>query len=422
MRNCRNSMLRRYFKILVALAVSLGFVFYYYAGNLRYDNEGGFTGQEEAEWELMLTNKSKVILLYTSYHNTPKWLGLEIMTLHQHLAKFNCMITFNRSRLQRADAVVFHGRDVELHRNGKYSAKVLKRVRQSVPERQKWIFLSQENPQKNARIYAPYDGLFNWTSTFSQKSDVFIPYSSYVKVNQDEPDGKLINYAEGKPGMVAWAVSNCNLMRQEYAMELQRYVNLTVYGKCRHYFEKKGNCKHWVPSCNKEIASYKFFLAFENKFCDDYVTEKYWERIQQGAVPVVMGATVDKRLIIPGSFIDTSQFKSIKALADYLLYLNANDTAYNEYFKWKSTYKISPNDRVHFRICQALHSSKYKTKSQVTLSQAFSFKTMCTPFNQKMEEFLRQIRESVAENPPSSWKGITKIGASQLAWIKSQLF
>ena len=43
-----------------------------------------------------------------------------------------------------------------------------------------------------------------------------------------------------------------------------------------------------------------------------------------------MGGADYKKIAIPGSFINVLDFPSVKALADYLLYLDKNNTAYNE--------------------------------------------------------------------------------------------
>ena len=93
---------------------------------------------------------------------------------------------------------------------------------------------------------------------------------------------------------------------------------------------------------NSALKDYKFYLSFENGICTDYVTEKYWRYLELGLVPVVLGGAnySDSRLVIPGSFIDASKFESAKQLGLYLNYLRQNDTAYNEYFKWKQYYKI----------------------------------------------------------------------------------
>ncbi len=37
------------------------------------------------------------------------------------------------------------------------------------------------------------------------------------------------------------------------------------------------------------MREYKFYLAFENSFCDDYVSEKFWRTMTMYLVPIVMG-------------------------------------------------------------------------------------------------------------------------------------
>ena len=35
---------------------------------------------------------------------------------------------------------------------------------------------------------------------------------------------------------------------------------------------------------------YKFYLAFENSNCNEYITEKFWRYLSYGLVPVAFGA------------------------------------------------------------------------------------------------------------------------------------
>jgi glycoprotein 3-alpha-L-fucosyltransferase len=67
-------------------------------------------------------------------------------------------------------------------------------------------------------------------------------------------------------------VSNCNDRngRQQYAHELQKHIPVDIYGKCG---TKK--CPRYTDTCYEMLdRDYKFYLAFENANCKDYITEK----------------------------------------------------------------------------------------------------------------------------------------------------
>jgi len=49
-------------------------------------------------------------------------------------------------------------------------------------------------------------------------------------------------------------------------------------------------------------------------------------------VPIVYGLGSYDTVAPPHSYINVFDFDSVRDLADYLLYLDGNDTAYNEYF------------------------------------------------------------------------------------------
>ena len=347
------------------------------------------------------SKKKKVILLYSTWFSHQYWGSFKGDLLrseftHCRLSK-NCIATYNKSLINIADALLFHGRDVETNNN--YRANVLQDLRKTAPAKQKWIFLSHETPHWDLNVYKPYDGIFNWTATFSRESDVFIPYEAgYFKFDKPKEVAK-INYAKGKTRLVAWAVSNCLETRQNYALELQRYINLTVYGYCGKNFKNHGDCRRGEQyavnegSCAKVMASYKFYLAFENAFCHDWVTEKYWRTMTQNIVPVVMGANYDEGAAIPGSFIDVSDFNSIKELADYLLYLDKNDDEYNKYFAWKTKYGLE-RGRFYCKVCHELNSEKFQKRSQVVLSEAYSVKNYCAQYQYREEKIKRMTQES----------------------------
>ena len=388
---------RRYLAGLIALVV-ISTLFVWNSKSKIKDPYGDYSEKKETwhnEWQAHLKKDTKVILLYTTWFGHQFWNGMEGSKLYNFFEKCpkpkNCLLTYDRSWLSKADITIFHGRDVEMEKNSYYSPRVLKEMRKAVPKDKPWVYLSHENPQKDLSYYQPYDGLFNMTATFDRRSDIFVAYGTYLK--HDEPKGNTRNYAKEKTSLVAWAVSNCGLMREDYALELEKYVSLTVYGRCRKHFKKQRNCAHNSYACRKELSNYKFYLAFENNFCHDYVTEKYWERLKQDVVPVVMGANYDNGLVIPGSYIDASRFDSIQKLAEYLLYLDKNDDEYNKYFSYKATYKMG-DMTIYCQICDALHESSLIATRQSELSAEYNYERNCGAYKPKMEIIHKQIENS----------------------------
>ena len=63
-----------------------------------------------------------------------------------------------------------------------------------------------------------------------------------------------------------------------------------------------------------------------------------------------MGGADYTKLAVPGSYINVMDFKTVKQLAEYLQYLDQNNTAYNEYFKWRLKYKVT-SERLDRSLC-----------------------------------------------------------------------
>ncbi|KAK3881216.1 hypothetical protein Pcinc_014345 [Petrolisthes cinctipes] len=166
------------------------------------------------------------------------------------------------------------------------------------------------------------------------------------------------NYAQGKTKMAAWFVSNCQTEggRERVVQMLRRWIQVDQYGGCgtlKCSRKQANNCETMLSN------DYKFYLSFENSLCKDYVTEKLFSKLRIDVLPVVYGFGNYSMLAPPHSYIDALSFPNVKALADYLLYLHHNDTAYNQYFAWKR-FHVIPTDwarisRAFCQMCERLH-------------------------------------------------------------------
>lgn len=272
-------------------------------------------------------------------------------------------MTYNKSKLLEADAVGFHARDMP---NSLPSQRTAKQI---------WFYYVLENPLNAFMDANGYADVFNWTMSYRRESEIYVPYGKYTALTKSAEDSS--NHENTKTKQVAWLVSNCRATeRQEYVKELQNHINVSIYGECGDSKSCPG--KRRSPLCNALLRKYKFYLAFENGNCPGYITEKYWENaIDNNIVPVVMGGADYKTFAIPNSYIDVQDFGSPKKLAEYLLYLDGNDTAYREYFNWKKHYQhIAPKRAC--TLCKQLHNESLYSPPRVYSNMArFWDKNQC---------------------------------------------
>lgn len=185
------------------------------------------------------------------------------------------------------------------------------------------------------------------------------------------------NYSAEKTRLVAWASSHCSspaFLRELYVEQLQLDIPVHIVGKCN---PNAPPCPRGSKQCDALLRKYKFYLAFENGFCEDYITEKYWKQaLEHDMVPIVMGGADYNELVIPESYINVLDFPSTKNLTSYLKALDKNSTAYNKYFHWKKKYKIETTAPL-CKLCEMLHNQSLPSKVHWDLGSFWGVKENC---------------------------------------------
>lgn len=226
-------------------------------------------------------------------------------------------ISTDLSRLHEASAIVFHVPEMQtLEGITKFPGQL-------------WIGWSTECPAH--RPHQRFLDRFDLSMTYKTDADVF---SSYVPSVEDLSRPALAK-APGK--LVSFFASNSVELsgRTAYAARLMRYIQVDSHGKCLNN-RKIDDDTGWESKLDK-MSRYKFDLAFENAIDDDYVTEKFFQPLIVGTVPVYLGATNVSKFA-PGEhcFIDCNDYKDPRDLAEYLLYLDNSVDEYAKYLAWKN--------------------------------------------------------------------------------------
>ena len=270
----------------------------------------------------------------------------------------NCRITNDRSRISKADAVVFHLWDL------------LKKA--DFPEfrkpSQKWILFGREAPA-NLQMNASFSHLFNATYTFRKDSDIVFNYGSIDKRVSILPPNvgtfKKHRFANGKTRLIAWIVSNCNTSskRERYVDELRKYVPIDVFGLCGDYKCGSKMTQKGRLQCNVMLRkSYKFYLSFENSICKDFITEKVYKCYSNDVIPVILGGADYFNDLPAQSYLNVKQFPSPREVARRIFQLDQDHNIYQKYFEWKLNYEYKYSN--HFcDLCAYLNEEKYSSKS-----------------------------------------------------------
>ncbi|XP_050354776.1 glycoprotein 3-alpha-L-fucosyltransferase A-like [Nymphalis io] len=232
------------------------------------------------------------------------------------------------------------------------------------PINQIWILYYLECPYHTASLRPSSLDVFNWTATYRRDSDIVAPYERWVYHDALNTEKDLErNYAANKTKKVAWFVSNCHARnrRLQYARQLSKFIPVDIYGACGSH-----HCPRADPNCLEMLdKEYKFYLAFENSNCRDYVTEKFFVNgLQHDVVPIVMGARPPEYAAVAphNSYIHVEEFAGPEELAAYLRRLDEDDTLYNSYFKWKGTGEFI-NTYFFCRVCAMVHASARRQRS-----------------------------------------------------------
>ena len=202
------------------------------------------------------------------------------------------------------------------------------------------------------------------TITYRHDSDVVVKYYDFIPHNSSLVVMSAKN--KGRQKQAVWIVSHCNtfIKREQFVKLLQKYINITIYGKCGKKIDNF--CPHFSQDCLQNIVrEYKFYIAFENTLCDDYLTEKGPQFMSLPTIPIIMSYGNPEKYLPPKSFINVFDFQSVASLANYLLYLDKNYTAYWEYQSWKTKWKV--RDHLKTRpdvicdICNSLYTGYHNT-------------------------------------------------------------
>ena len=210
---------------------------------------------------------------------------------------------------------------------------------------------------------------FNLSVSYPLGSDIPLNYFNWGICRDRVTNAGVVHHANDrtakKAGRAAvYIASNCEFTshwRDGVVAKLREYFPVHGYGKCMktHTLKNAPWCRARSASSEKirqrleeeerrktkigltqkacVVSEYPFSLVIENSASIDYVTEKLYEPLVLGAIPVYLGApNVENFVPTSHSIIKMSDFPSLASLARYLDCLLRRPQDLEVYLKWKT--------------------------------------------------------------------------------------
>lgn len=146
------------------------------------------------------------------------------------------------------------------------------------------------------------------------------------------------HFPKRNDAVMAAFISHCHAPngRDKILDTLMKAFPVHSYGRCRRNMELEEKTRDWQADKAQISSQYYFIFTSENSNEFGYVTEKVYEALNSGALPIYFGAPDIKRFVPdPSAIIDVADFASTDDLITYLNHLLEDEEAYLTHFEWK---------------------------------------------------------------------------------------
>ena len=324
------------------------------------DNSETFISSVESH--IQKTNaEPKLILFYNPRtYQLSRGILNKSKDIFQNCEVKKCILEFDHKLVNGSDAVIFSSiRELDI---GKRPGQI-------------WIMLQWESPQRHTKSEHPNAAVFlrnkvNWTMSYSKKADIYLPYGKVRRLPIEmRPHRNYTQIANSKTKDAVWIVSHCSTSskREMYINILKKFISVDILGKCG----EKWNCgrRRIHDQCFDFLnETYRYYLAFENSLCQDYITEKFFENYKYDIVQVVRGGDRYSRPvnISKQAYFNANDFRNAHEFGKFLKKLSTGTEAYASMLRTKDEYEVVQYMDLYrdasCEICKRLHSvDKYNS-------------------------------------------------------------
>ncbi|KAM9976830.1 hypothetical protein ACTFIR_010676 [Dictyostelium discoideum] len=263
--------------------------------------------------------------------------------------KLKCELTYNRTLIDDAVGVLYF---LPRFYRAKYNYSEVSRKN----SRQLFFAWTMESPslysyQNNMTFL---NSMFNVTVgytrfDFKTPNHIYTPYGPTPFNSSDHYVYKhsirnVTIVPEKRPNHIMWMCGNCKketIGRTDLVKSIMNLTQVDSYGTCLHNKNLTIDYGKRVQGRSVQkiemLLSYNFVISIENSRCDDYVTEKLWEALSYGTIPIYLGApNIRDWLPHPDAIIHIADFPSVFDLVQYIDQVSKNETLRLKHLQWIS--------------------------------------------------------------------------------------
>ena len=197
------------------------------------------------------------------------------------------------------------------------------------PHEPSWSGSHQKNIPNNCKIFGFKEGLY------TGDCDILVSHTFYGGRGPwvDSLDfwcyDNLINSTFNKSKNISSSITELKENIGETCLYPQRFnINQLVSNMGFIDCYGGGNCS---PKRHDSLLNYKFNIAIENEYQDNWITEKFYDSILTNTIPIYFGCKNIKEIYPEDGYILINDVNNLEEIKDLLIHINNNsDTIYKQ--------------------------------------------------------------------------------------------
>jgi len=234
------------------------------------------------------------------------------------------VITTDRRYLRQADVVIFHLPNLQQELEDDLDK----------PDNQIWVGWYMEAEKNYTSLKEPeVRDLFEIWMSYREDADLIYPFYKQDYLNIFSR--KILMKPQLNKTLMIFSNTLYEKSQLEYLEKIKKCIEFdSFYDDLDPIYQMQSNRN--MGKMNR-CQNYKFVIAFEDVSDTDYVTDKFYDLLLAGTVPIYLGAP-NIEDFVPGDncFVNVRQFENPQSLADFIKACYDDEQLYEKFFEWRN--------------------------------------------------------------------------------------